>query len=125
MPPRAVRLHALAAPSSLTAAPWRRVALRTADAGHDVPASQHGAAPADTELVMVKTEPGFSTCREHGGEYAGDLGAIEHLQAEHPDLWRMLSGAVMVPIPEDGQPPAPNRAQRRAKRERGRDRRRS
>lgn len=65
---------------------------------------------------MVKTRAGFSTCREHGGEYAGDLGALTHLEDEHPELVALLSRAVMVPVPEDGQPPTPNREQRRRRR---------
>lgn len=68
--------------------------------------------------MMIKLRDGVSSCREHGGEYAGDLAALDHLQTEHPDLAKMLAGAVMLPVPdgENPAPPSPNRAARRARR---------
>lgn len=68
---------------------------------------------------MVKLREGWSTCREHGGEYAGDLGAIEHIEDAHPELVAMLKRAVVVPMRDDETAQhaiaraQPNRAQRR------------
>ncbi len=68
---------------------------------------------------MVRTGDGFSTCKEHGGSYAGDLAAFAHLEDEHPALLAQLSRARVVPLAE-GDDPAdviarqePNRAARR------------
>lgn len=72
--------------------------------------------------MMVKLREGWSTCREHGGEYAGHLGALDHLEREHADLVAQLVRSRVVPLAE-GQSPTdamareqPNRAKRRAMR---------
>lgn len=74
---------------------------------------------------MVKLEPGFSTCREHGGRFAGDLAALDHLTSDHPELVDRLRAAVVVPM-HDGDDPAAvaaafsNRRARRTKKGRHR-----
>lgn len=69
--------------------------------------------------MMVRTGSGFSTCKEHGGSYAGDLDAFAHLEREHPQLVAQLLGSRIVAVAEDDDPAdviarqQPNRAARR------------
>lgn len=63
---------------------------------------------------MVKLGDGLSTCREHGGQFAGDLAALDHLRNEHPKLFAQLMAGHGRMVDPDTLPPAPNRAQRRA-----------
>lgn len=72
---------------------------------------------------MVRLRDGVSTCREHGGEYPGDLAAADHLQTEHAELWAMLSGARAYAVPTETDDDAfiaslSNRAARRRRRRR-------
>lgn len=69
---------------------------------------------------MVATREGWSTCREHGGEYAGDVGALDHLTEHHSELVDRLKRYVVLAVPEGADPEhvidratTLNRAQRR------------
>jgi hypothetical protein len=77
---------------------------------------------------MVSLGNGYSTCREHGGTFAGYPAAYAHLERDHPQLVELLKGARAIPVPEGADPDRiadviaheqPNRAaRRRAMRER-------
>lgn len=75
--------------------------------------------------MMMPLGDGYSTCREHGGRFAGHLAALDHLEHEHADLVDQIRRVRVIPLAE-GQDPAqaiaheqPNRAaRRRAMRER-------